>query len=360
MAVDFGMKLGFPSDSLIVALLLVQFIGFPAAVAFGRLGDRLGTRRAIFLALAVYVAVTCWAYFLGSVTKFYLMAAAIGCVQGGIQSLSRSYYARLIPAEKAGEFFGFYNMLSKFAAVLGPAVVGVTAQLTANPRLAGSCWRKSRKLAAGRKVLRVPRRDGAVEGLDTLEVCGIVRAGHQHQPRADDLARVVQVGADDGHLRALRHQVESALPLFHTAAGAFGSQANQKLRVRTEGLHGLRNHTARRRAIQRDKTHVAQEAAQRWPEHTVLGEHVEAQPHGADREDAVVAVPVGSVRCADHDELGLVRQLHVQAPTSEAQQAQPQPLQEWMVAARHACADADIVASEFGGIHMGFYAQADS
>lgn len=135
MAVDFGMKLGFPSDSLIVALLLVQFLGFPAAIAFGWLGTRIGTRPAIFLALTVYAGVTFWAYFLQTVTQFYLMAAAIATVQGGIQSLSRSYYSRLIPAHRAGEFFGFYNMLGKFAAVLGPVVVGVTAALTGDPRL---------------------------------------------------------------------------------------------------------------------------------------------------------------------------------------------------------------------------------
>lgn len=134
MAVDFGMKLGFASDSLIKALLLVQFIGFPAALVFGWLGQRWGTRRSIFLALCVYAGVTFWAYFLQTVTQFYLMAAAIGCVQGGIQSLSRSYYARLIPADRAGEFFGFYNMLGKFAAVLGPLVVGLMAQLTGDPR----------------------------------------------------------------------------------------------------------------------------------------------------------------------------------------------------------------------------------
>ena len=135
MAVDFGMKLGFPSDSLIVALLLVQFLGFPAAIVFGWLGTRIGTRRAIFLALTVYAGVTFWAYFLQTVTQFYLMAAAIATVQGGIQSLSRSYYSRLIPAHRAGEFFGFYNMLGKFAAVLGPVVVGVTAAMTGDPRL---------------------------------------------------------------------------------------------------------------------------------------------------------------------------------------------------------------------------------
>jgi UMF1 family MFS transporter len=136
MAVDFGMKLGLPSDSLIKALLLVQFIGFPAAIVFGQLGERMGTRNALLLAIGVYVGVTLWAYWLQTEAQFYLMAGAIGCVQGGIQSLSRAYFSRLIPAEKAGQYFGFYNMLGKFAAVLGPLVVGLTAQLTGNPRLA--------------------------------------------------------------------------------------------------------------------------------------------------------------------------------------------------------------------------------
>jgi len=135
MAVDYGITLGFPSDSLIVALLMVQFIGFPAAIAFGWLARRIGTRPALIIGIATYIGVTCWAWFLHSVTQFYLMAAVIGLVQGGVQALSRAYYARLIPEDKAGEFFGFYNMLGKFAAVLGPIVVGVVRLLTGDPRL---------------------------------------------------------------------------------------------------------------------------------------------------------------------------------------------------------------------------------
>lgn len=135
MAVDYGIKLGFQPAALIKALLLVQFIGFPAAIAFGWLGNRIGTLRAIYLALAVYVAVTLWAYTLKTESQFYWMAAAIALVQGGVQSLSRSYYARLIPAEQAGEFFGFYNMLGKFAAVLGPLAVGFTAANVSNQRV---------------------------------------------------------------------------------------------------------------------------------------------------------------------------------------------------------------------------------
>lgn len=136
MAVDFGLNLGFASDSLIKALLIVQFVSFPAAIAFGHLAGRIGTRRAIYLALAVYIAVTIWGYFMQTEAQFYQMAAAIGLVQGGVQALSRSYFSRLIPAEQAGQFFGFYNMLGKFAAVLGPSVVGIVAASTGNPRLA--------------------------------------------------------------------------------------------------------------------------------------------------------------------------------------------------------------------------------
>lgn len=127
MAVDYGIKLGFEPGALIKALLLVQFIGFPAAILFGRLADRFGTRGMIYVALAVYVAVTLWAYTLQTETQFYWMAAVIALVQGGVQSLSRSFYARLIPAAEAGQFFGLYNMLGKFAAVLGPLALGYTA-----------------------------------------------------------------------------------------------------------------------------------------------------------------------------------------------------------------------------------------
>ncbi|MDX1444505.1 MAG: MFS transporter, partial [Gammaproteobacteria bacterium] len=120
MAVDYGLSLGFESSDLIVALLLTQFVGFPAAVAFGWLGTKIGTKRGIYLAIAVYVFVTFWAYFLDTVIEFFAMAVLIGLVQGGIQSLSRSYYSRLIPPDKSGEFFGFYGMHGKFATIIGP------------------------------------------------------------------------------------------------------------------------------------------------------------------------------------------------------------------------------------------------
>lgn len=135
MAVDYGMALGFDSSGLILALLITQFVGFPAAIVFGRLGERLGTKRAILAGLAVYLFVTVWAMFMQSITEFYLLAAAIGLAQGGVQALSRSLYSRIIPADKAGEFFGFYNMLGKFAAVIGPFLMGWIGVLTGKPRL---------------------------------------------------------------------------------------------------------------------------------------------------------------------------------------------------------------------------------
>jgi UMF1 family MFS transporter len=136
MAVDYGLALGFPTESLITALLVTQFVGFPAALAFGWLGERFGTLTGIFIALAVYAGVTIWAVFLSEVREFYMMAIAIGCVQGGIQSLSRSYFGRLVPEGRAGEFFGFYNMMGKFAAVLGPFLAGGVALATGSPRMA--------------------------------------------------------------------------------------------------------------------------------------------------------------------------------------------------------------------------------
>ena len=129
MAVDYGLSLGFASTDLIAALLIVQFVGFPAALGFGRLGERWGARRAIFLAIGVYMGVAVWGALMTSRMEFYVMAVVIGLVQGGIQALSRSYYARLIPPQQTAEFFGFYNMLGKFASIIGPALMGAVGLL---------------------------------------------------------------------------------------------------------------------------------------------------------------------------------------------------------------------------------------
>ena len=132
MAVDYGITIGFESNDLIIALLIVQFVGFPAALIFGRLGERWGVRPSIFLAIGVYIAVTIWGTMMREKYEFYVLAVVIGMVQGGIQALSRSYYSRLIPKNQAAEYFGFYNMLGKFAAILGPALMGMVGLMMRN------------------------------------------------------------------------------------------------------------------------------------------------------------------------------------------------------------------------------------
>ena len=135
MAVDYGLSIGLPSESLIIALLMVQFIGFPAALVFGRLGERYGPRRGIWIAIWVYVGVTVYAYFMDSAVEMYILAGVIGLVQGGIQALSRSMFSQLIPAEKNAEFFGFYNVVGKAAAVFGPFLMGWVTLISGNPRI---------------------------------------------------------------------------------------------------------------------------------------------------------------------------------------------------------------------------------
>lgn len=134
MAVDFGLSIGLNSDDLIIAILITQFIGFPAAIGFGFLGNKIGTKQAIMIAIIVYIFVSVFSVVMDSVEEFYAMAIVIGLVQGGIQSLSRSFFARIIPANKSAEFFGFYNMMGKFAVVIGPVLVGSVALISGDPR----------------------------------------------------------------------------------------------------------------------------------------------------------------------------------------------------------------------------------
>jgi len=129
MAVDYGMSIGFPSSSLIVALLIVQFVGFPAALIFGKLAEKWNPKKALFVTIGVYLAVTAYAVLMKEVKEFYFLAIVIGLVQGGIQAISRSYYSRLIPREQSAEFYGFYNMLGKFSVIFGPFLIGTVGLL---------------------------------------------------------------------------------------------------------------------------------------------------------------------------------------------------------------------------------------
>jgi len=136
MALDYGMALGFDEKKLIVALLITQFVGLPATLAFGHLGARFGAKSGIYVGLGVYITATVWGYAMDEVWEFYALAVIIGMVQGGVQSLSRSLFARIMPVTRAGEFFGFYNMLGKFAVVLGPLLMGSAALATGSSRAA--------------------------------------------------------------------------------------------------------------------------------------------------------------------------------------------------------------------------------
>ena len=134
MATDYGTSLGFSSSSLIVALLITQFVAFPSAILYNILGKKIGVRRAILIAIGAYALIAVIGFFMNDVSQFYILACCIGLFQGGIQALSRSYYTRLIPKEHTSEFYGFFNMLGKFAAIIGPFLVGLVTLITGEQR----------------------------------------------------------------------------------------------------------------------------------------------------------------------------------------------------------------------------------
>ena len=135
MAVDYGMSLNFPGESLIIALLIVQFVAFPAALIYGWLASKIGAKTGIMVGITAYSFITFLGYFMTEAWHFYVLAILIGLFMGGIQALSRSLYTRIIPPDKSAEFFGFYNMLGKFAAIIGPALMGTIALVTGSARL---------------------------------------------------------------------------------------------------------------------------------------------------------------------------------------------------------------------------------
>ena len=144
MAVDYGKSLGVQNSDLITALLMVQFVAFPFALLFGYLAQKFNTKAMILIGISVYILVTWLGANLDLVpvevfgfqfSKFFVIAFLVGMVQGGVQALSRSYYSRLIPKDKSAEFFGFYNMIGKFAAIIGPVMMGSVAFMTGDPRM---------------------------------------------------------------------------------------------------------------------------------------------------------------------------------------------------------------------------------
>ncbi len=143
MSINYAKGIGFKDAQLLTALLVVQVFGVPFAVLFGWLGQKFGARQMIFFAILCYIGVTCYGTFLNLepvqvgplvISEIYILAAMIGMVQGGVQALSRSYFANIVPAEKSTAFFGFYSMIGKSAAVLGPMLMACVSLLTDQPR----------------------------------------------------------------------------------------------------------------------------------------------------------------------------------------------------------------------------------
>ena len=130
MAGVYGAEVGIEQTSQIAAFVMVQFVGIPFAFLFGALGSRIGTKRCIFIAIAVYALATVLAYFMTSVVHFFILAFLIATVQGGAQALSRALFARLIPQDRTSEFFGFFAVAERFATVFGPAIFTLSVMLT--------------------------------------------------------------------------------------------------------------------------------------------------------------------------------------------------------------------------------------
>ncbi|MGZ3798133.1 MAG: MFS transporter, partial [Pseudobdellovibrionaceae bacterium] len=134
MAVDYGVSLGLEAKDLMAALLLTQFIGFPCAWAFGSFASKGGLKKPILWCIGAYSLTVILATQMTTALHFYALAVVIGMVQGGVQSLSRSFFAHMIPKESSGEYFGLFNLVGKFASILGPLIVAWTVYFTGEHR----------------------------------------------------------------------------------------------------------------------------------------------------------------------------------------------------------------------------------
>lgn len=133
MSTSYGTDLGIDSTQLVLALLMTQFVAFPSAIAYGRLSSKFGTKRMLLVAVFAYFCITLFAaFFLREALEFWILAFFVGLFQGGIQALSRSEFGKLIPKEHANEYYGFFDIFGKYAAVMGTFLVSVFTQLTGN------------------------------------------------------------------------------------------------------------------------------------------------------------------------------------------------------------------------------------
>ena len=125
LASTFALNLGLDTSSIIIALILVQFIAFPSTLMWSYIAEKRGDKLVINISIVIYIAIILFSFSLSNSTEFYILASLVGFVQGGIQGSSRSLFAKLIPPEKAGEFFGIFNTFGKAGAFMGPALVGI-------------------------------------------------------------------------------------------------------------------------------------------------------------------------------------------------------------------------------------------
>ena len=132
LSTAYGTDLGLSATSLLIVLFVTQAVAAPFAILYGRLSERFTGKKMLYVGICVYIVVCIYAFFLETITDFWILAMLVATSQGGIQALSRSYFAKLVPKENSNEFFGFYNIFGKFAAILGPLLVAVTSQVTGN------------------------------------------------------------------------------------------------------------------------------------------------------------------------------------------------------------------------------------
>lgn len=134
MSALYGMDVGIKGNDLLVILLATQFIAFPFAMLYGKLSKVFSAKKMIIVAIGIYTFITIFSFFISTKIHFWILAVLVATSQGGIQALSRSFYGKLIPKEKSSEFFGLYNIFGRFAAILGPFLLGIVSQISGNSR----------------------------------------------------------------------------------------------------------------------------------------------------------------------------------------------------------------------------------
>lgn len=164
LSTSYGTDLGISSTQLVLALLVTQFVAFPSAIIYGRLSSKYGTRRMLLIAIAAYFGITLFAAFLlRSAFEFWILAILVGMFQGGIQALSRSEFGKLCPKDRANEYFGFFDIFGKYAAILGTLLVGTLTAITGNSSL-GVLGIAVLFVIGFALMLKVPQADEEVEG----------------------------------------------------------------------------------------------------------------------------------------------------------------------------------------------------